>query len=266
MNRNYKICIFLVLIAVVSIFCPVYAAQAEKATSSSAGHDWTGIYTGIHFGYGWDIGNTKVEALPTAAIFVNLQNTKIEPDVNGIFGGAQLGYNWQKNIFVLGIETDFSASGISGTKTISPITQDNGTPYPGAGNNISLKEKIDWFGTLRLRAGITPIKKLLLYGTGGMAYAHIKTMTNTDFRPIGTEQYRGSSNETKIGWTAGAGAEYALTKNWSIKTEYLYYDLGSQSNTANPSIPFPPGAPNYQVKYEWETSAHTVNIGLNYKF
>jgi opacity protein-like surface antigen len=54
----------------------------------------------------------------------------------------------------------------------------------------------------------------------------------------------------------------AISKHWSWKAEYLYYDLGNQSFTANPA----PANPPFQVAYRWQTKAHTFNTGINFRF
>jgi outer membrane immunogenic protein len=163
--------------------------------------------------------------------------------------------------FVIGIEADFSGSGISGSQTVSPIIQNDGTPFPGAGI-LTAHQHTNWFGTLRPRLGYTVTPSLLVYGTGGLAYGDVSYSANTDFRPNGAAFYPASFSKTKVGWTAGGGVEYAILKNWTVKAEYLYMDLGSESVIANPGISLRP----FRVGYEWETTANIFNIGVNYKF
>lgn len=265
--RNFSFFALLALTAAVLILSSSYALAQE--TEEGAGNaevlaapstiDWQGLYAGIHVGYGWGDAETTIDALPTPEQFINLAQTKMNPHPSGVIGGGQLGYNWQKNNFVFGIETDFSGSGMSKSSTYDSITQNTGASWNGT---TTTHQDTDWFGTLRLRAGLTPCNKFLIYGTGGMAYGRVNYSANADFKPQGTIEYPTSFSKTKVGWTVGGGVEYALTSNWSIKTEYLYYDLGSESKTADPS----PANPPFQVKYEWETNAHTVNLGLNYRF
>ncbi|MDD4955218.1 MAG: porin family protein [Candidatus Omnitrophica bacterium] len=241
------------------------AKEETKTESLSAPEtvNWKGLYAGLHAGYGWGDGDTRFNALPDPATFVNLGNTTLSTDPTGAIAGGQIGYNWQKNKFIWGLETDFSWSGLSGSDVRKPFSQHNGTSYNGA---LTAHQDTDWFGTLRMRLGFAPMPKLLLYGTGGMAYGRVNYYADSNFIPVGNEQYTKAMTKTRVGWTVGGGAEYALTQKWSIKTEYLYYDLGTQSGTADPSIPFPAGSPNYQVEYKWKTSAQTVNVGLNYRF
>ena len=86
---------------------------------------------------------------------------------------------------------------------------------------------MDWFATGRLRAGITPVDRLLIFGTFGFAAASVdlKTVANNETPTLTT-----SNEDTYYGWTAGAGAEYAITHNIRIKADWLYYDLGSASH------------------------------------
>lgn len=118
-------------------------------------------------------------------------------DIDGFLGGIQAGYNYQlSGPFVIGIEADIQYSNIES----SVFT-------------------LDYFGTVRARAGFA-VDQFLLFGTGGLAYGR------------GTYEIGGLSNDqTNVGWTIGAGAEYAIDLNWSVKAEYLYVDLGSETYT-----------------------------------
>jgi outer membrane immunogenic protein len=251
--KSGRLCICLVLGVLMLTFGAVPVCQAAA--------DWQGFYGGVQFGYGWGKADTDVTPLPTAVQFINLKPTTEDPNPKGVVGGLQAGYNHQMGKIVVGAETDFSLSDMRGSKDISPIIQNNGTPYPGNGK-ITVHQDTIWFGTLRLRFGIAPIPKLLLYGTGGLAYGHVQYEANTDFRPVGTCRYPASFSKAKLGWTLGVGGEFALSRRWSVKVEYKYYDLGSESETVYPI----PANPPFQEKYKWETIAHIGNIGLNYRF
>jgi outer membrane immunogenic protein len=122
-------------------------------------------------------------------------------------------------------------------------------------------EDTDYVGTIRARAG-GAWGRLFLYGTGGLAYGRVNYAAETDFRPFGTAHYPAAFSKTKIGWTVGFGAEYGINRHWSWKTEYLYYDLGKETVTADPASPLPP----FQVMYTWTTTAHTFNTGFNYRW
>ncbi len=222
-------------------------------------YSWTGAYVGGHFGHGWGRANTTFTPLPTAQQFINLAPTTLRPDPRGFHGGGQAGYNWQSGRLVIGAEADLSWSRMGGTAIVTPITQITGASLQGS---LTAHQDTRWFGTLRGRVGITPTPRLLIYGTGGLAYGHVNYSANADFRPQGQFQYPASFGKTKTGSTGGFGAEVALPgDHWSWKAEYLYYDLRKESSNGNPVPVHPP----FQVAYTWETKAHTFNTGLNFR-
>ncbi|MDG4877509.1 porin family protein [Mesorhizobium sp. WSM4935] len=198
-----------------------YAADVLQEAPVAASFDWTGAYIGVNAGGGF--GTFKHTATGTP--------TSIDVSSSGFLGGVQAGYNWQSGQVVYGVETDFQGADIKGDLSF-PITL--------------LKTKVDWFGTLRARIGYTPVDRFMIYGTGGLAYGHFKT-------DIGVPAVSGS--KTKAGWTIGAGAEYAINTNWTIKSEYLYTDLGKAD-----VITVGPDTLTDKIAF------HTVRIGLNYKF
>lgn len=245
---------------------PAAATPATPSSGSSSGtYSWTGFYAGGHVGYGWGNGDTFVNPLPTATTFVNLAPTRLHPDPSGIVGGGQLGYNYQRGHLIVGAEFNLSGTGMDGSITQTPIIQNNGTVFPGAGF-LAAHQSTSWYGTVAPRLGVTLSQHLMVYGTGGLAFGHVNFSATSDFRPVGTEQYPAAFDKTKKGVALGAGAEFALSRRWVVKGEYLYYNLGDEHFTANPLPPFPPGAPNFQVKYDWKTTASTINFGVNFRF
>lgn len=253
-----------VLLAAISEAPARTAAVPAPPPMASSSFHWTGFYVGGHFGRGLGNGNMIVAPLPSAATFVNLGPTKLHPDPSGKLGGIQGGFNLQRGVVVYGVESDYTFSDMNGTRIVSPIVQNNGTPFPGAlpGNNITAHQDTDWVGTLRARIGATPIPRLLLYGTGGLAYGHVTYFGSTDFRPVGTEVYPAFIEKTRTGWCAGTGAEAGIMNHFTARFEYLYYDLGDQVLTANPVPPLPP----FGIRYTWATSAQIVRGGFNFKF
>ena len=231
--------------------------------SSSGRYDWQGFYLGGHLGYGWGKGDTKLTPLPDAATFLSLAPTTVKLRPRGAGGGFQGGYNWQYGKLVIGDETDFNWSSMKRSVRVSPIIQNNGTPWPGTppGNDIVTAQDAEWFGTLRGRIGVA-FNRILVYGTTGMAYGRVVNTANTDFRPAGSIQYPAALKRTSTGWTAGGGIEIGVRKYFSFKSEYLYYDLGNASVTANPT----PVNPPYRLNYTWGAKAHTWNIGFNFHF
>lgn len=175
---------------------------------------------------------------------------------NGFVGGAQGGYNWQSGCTVLGIETDWSWSAL---KT-SELNLDGDQP---TADTLNVENKLRWFGTTRARAGVV-VDNLLLYVTGGVAYANFKrNFTYFQDGPAHANVF--SSDSTKIGWTAGAGAEWAFANNWTLRGEFLYMGFEQDRVTAagdGNGI----GAAGVNYRLDSQDSVWVSRIGLNYRF
>lgn len=173
----------------------------------------------------------------------------LNPD--GVFGGIQAGYNLQRGSFVYGIETDIQGAGTSDSSSSAGISK-NG-PI-----DISAKTSADWFGTLRGRLGVNT-GNALFYATGGLAYGNANqqfTLTGTG-API-VDSLALKKDETRVGYTVGGGVEYLLGRVWSVKAEYQFIDLGSDSlsGVSAKGVPF--------TTSELDTYYHTVRLGVNY--
>ena len=236
------------------------AVKAPPMAAPVAIYNWTGFYVGGNIGYGWGQADNNFFPLPSPAQFVNLAVQDLNSDPRGVIGGGQIGYNWQRGKFVYGFEADIQGADVTGRVTVTPIIQNNGTPFPSG--FLASGERLTWFGTVRGRFGFAPVDRLLLYVTGGFAYGNVDYYSETNFRPVGTTQYLASFSNTKIGWTVGAGGEWAFANNWSVKAEYLFIDLGNQNAVVNANPLLPP----FQVAYSWKTQEHIARVGLNYKW
>jgi outer membrane immunogenic protein len=119
----------------------------------------------------------------------------------------------------------------------------------GGGGNTFLsiamvtgEQKINWFGTLHPRVGFLVTDNLLVYATGGLAFGHVSSTTTLSETTICTVALGcpvtntgvGSASSTRVGWTVGGGTEWALNNRWSLKTEYLYVDLGDLTYANSP--------------------------------
>jgi outer membrane immunogenic protein len=171
---------------------PVYVTPAFS---------WTGFYAGINGGYGWG-GSTSFSAPFASTSF----------DTSGGLVGGTLGYNYQMNQIVFGVEGDIDASWIKGSSICGGLT---------------CETKNSWLGTARGRVGYA-FDRFMPYVTGGAAFGDVK---NT-ITPIG------SASQTRAGWTVGGGLEANLYGPWSAKVEYLYVDLGSGAPVAGSSADF----------------------------
>jgi outer membrane immunogenic protein len=226
---------------------------------------WTGFYIGGNAGYGWGNADTDFDPLPDPVTFASLRPTTLSPDPGGFIGGGQLGYNYQWKWLVLGAETDFQGSDIEGHDTVSPFINNAGAPS-AAGSFLFAHERIQWLGTVRGRIGFAPVCRLLIYGTGGFAYGNIDYSANTNFGNPPNSTYPVEFTDTRTGWTAGGGFEYALSNHWTLRAEYLHYDLGDASRTQNQLTAGVPQGPPFFVRYNFDTSGEIVRAGFNFKF
>ncbi len=239
--------------------------------------NWTGFYIGGNAGYSWGRSNTDV------SFFNTVTGAPIVPpagsilsngfDMNGGIAGGQAGYNWQASNWVFGLEADLQWSGERGRSAFScAATIAGGVCLPGltflppgaTGANFALDRSLEWFGTVRGRAGVSVTPQVLLYATGGLAYGSIKTSgAFSGFNPNGgVVTAFGSSSQTRVGWTIGAGIEGMITRNWSAKLEYLYVDLGSY-NSATVSLA-PASLIGVNVNSRFTDSI--LRAGINYRF
>jgi len=226
---------------------------------------WTGFYFGGNAGYGWGNADTHFEPLPDAVTFFDLEPTKLSPDPSGFIGGGQLGYNYQWGKWlVLGLETDFQGTDIEDHDRRGPVEDFFGLGVNSPDSFLEAHERIQWLGTTRGRVGITPWCHWLFYGTGGVAYGNVDYSANTNFANGVT--YPVDFSETNVGWTAGGGIEYAIGHHWTVRVEYLHYDLGGQDRTQNQRfLGVPTGNPVF-VHYNFDTNGNIVRGAVNFKF
>jgi outer membrane immunogenic protein len=228
-----------------AVKAPVY-----KAPPLVAACIWCGWYIGANAGGSW--------SSDTAAYTQAQNNGAAAADItsSSAVGGGQIGYNWQMGSLVAGIETDFDGRHSQGT--VNGLT-------PFAGNTIdqvNASQTQNWFGTVRGRIGWAT-GNFLFYGTGGLAYGNVED-SYTEIR-VTTGQARSlSDSTTRIGWAAGAGVEYAFTKNLSAGVEYLHLDLGTDTlvNPASTSA----GLSFATSQTSFKNTSDMVRAKLNWHF
>ena len=121
-------------------------------------YNWTGLYIGIQGGYAW--GDTEHELSGIAASTGDFR-------IKGGLVGGTVGYNYQVNSIVFGIEADYSWSGIKGNA--GPLVV--GTYGCGLGPQGCVTE-VERFGTVRGRLGVAA-NQFLIFASGGWAYGHV---------------------------------------------------------------------------------------------
>lgn len=176
----------------------------------------------------------------------------------GVFGGAQLGYNYQFGSFVVGVEVDGEGSSVEGAKSARGGSRLNFS-------QVTAASKVDAFGTARGRVGYA-FNRFLVYGTGGVAVAHV----NYNVLITGSNNQRALNTQiqddnAKFGYVFGGGVEYAITNNWSVKAEYQFIGLGRDELTA-PFRRRAGQASGFTAVTEETPQFQTVRIGANYRF
>lgn len=240
------------------------AAAIITATSSFAGSmdksvapapvpecDWSGFYAGLH------VGLANLQAKFTDLDYYEGYDTRVFEDTN-FTGGGQLGYNWQFGAAVIGIEADgaYLNTDIHRRTIFADINETN----PDYQDDIA---KVDLMGTLRARAGLA-FQNALIYVTGGVAYAHGEWteayVNNLNGPPNETDTYW-YGDDWRWGWTGGAGIEYMLGCNWTLRAEGLY------TNLLEDTVPGTSDYTPYEAyRYEFDDELWTVRVGLNYRF
>jgi outer membrane immunogenic protein len=219
------------------------AAFAKEGVRILALFNWSGFYAGLDAGGAWYDGGSIVTSSNVAAIIPPANIVAIptsSSNSSSFTAGGLTGYNYQIGRIVLGAETDFNYIDLKsqrmGSTTITlPLPCPVCVSFPETLSAASYN-KIDWYGTMRARLGFLPFDRLLLYGTGGLAYGKVETskLESAVFSGglITNRFWLGDNSDIKLGWTAGMGAEYALTAQITVRAEYLYVDLGQSSATA----------------------------------
>jgi outer membrane immunogenic protein len=257
------------------------AALLTGPASADGPSRWTGFYAGLHAGYGWgkhegtgvyswtdNNGDHALNVLDPETGHINLQ---------GATGGGQLGFNIQSGALVYGLEVDGSWSGLSGDKTfISDDGNDGSTDY-----TWRIKTDVDWLASVRGRIGGLLTPTFLVYGTGGVAFAGVNSdETVVGFPPQALNHETtvlASSNQNVVGWTAGVGAEWLISPNWTVQAAWHYYrfdDVDSHfKGTAYPTKAPCAGAPSPNCSFAYDQDSfpgsleiNTFRVGINYKF
>jgi outer membrane immunogenic protein len=271
---------------------------------------WTGFFAGLNAGGTWSNNNSaRITTWPLInglALFswVTLNGKVASSSTNGYIGGGQIGYNWQLPVgsatFVTGLEADIQGVGANGgQKTTNALWNPQAIYCCSFWNSTTVSSNLQWLGTVRGRIGYLVTPSLLVYGTGGLAYGGLNfnfSQTQTEFvvfpsnygpcpgspslscngpTPINISPGSAGYSATMVGYTAGGGVEWMFFPNWSLKAEYIYYNLGNVETTlflrgyplgyvaasgAQPGPPYVASTAKYSV------AGNIARAGVNYHF
>ena len=246
---------------------------------------WTGFYVGINGGFAWGNSSVAYAANDPAAQAGTcggagapkgqcIASTNFRRD--GAVAGGQFGFNWQVNShWLVGAEADYQWSNLDGSAN-SPFRLGN-----VGSTNMVASQTVESFGTVRARAGVVLTPPLLLYGTGGFALGQVHENLNvpgiaTKGLPAtggfsysctaGVPCFAGSASKTLLGWSAGAGAEYAITSNLIFRTELLYVHLSAPTATVTATAAAAGTTPASFAAGFSSVYFAVLRAGLNYRF
>jgi outer membrane immunogenic protein len=241
---------------------PVYKAPPPARVFS-----WTGCYLGAQVGA--SRGHTDFSTSnPSFFQVFSATGEAIRVDTSGVLGGGQVGCDWQlAPNWVIGIEGAAAWANIKGSTDVAPA--------PGVTTG-ALNAKTDFLASVTARVGWT-WDRWMFFGKGGVAFAHDKySFDGQTFIPgcftqtgpvVCLVQFTGTpfaynASQTHVGWTVGAGVEWAFLNNWSAKLEYDFYDFGSrQYGFVDSTGNFPQVVP-----VSIDQTIQTVKFGVNYRF
>lgn len=215
-----------------------FAADVVTA-EPPAGFIWSGGYVGINAGYGWG----SADAVDLGGNFFQEDaGQTLDVNTDGFLGGVQAGYNWQSGAFVYGVEADLGYLGVRGDNFVVEDPDNFGST------------KLGVYGDLTARLGYAA-DTLLIYAKGGAAATHYKVsygdLDGGDIDPDNSASKSGG----RFGYTVGGGVEWAISEKWTTKLEYQYFDFGKVGLADI-------DGDDAKVKID----AHTIKIGLNYRF
>ncbi len=260
-----KICLSLAGIFVAgSLFAgPMPAEKNVTPMAPVPECNWTGFYIGINAGVGQlDSGFTDRSDWES---YATRQFTE-----TAFVGGGQIGFNYQWQDLVLGIEADASGSTADIKRHSTDYYPENNAEYPPYAEGYVDRAQIDFMATVRGRLGISfNNNRALLYATAGGAYAHGTWDTYYYYyhQAYGTYyEGRWRGDEDRWGWVGGFGFEYALNCHWSLKGEGLYYWFAEDTTTNDLAGSQYVPANGYDYKQTFSDTLWTYRVGLNYKF
>ena len=229
----------------------LYGGGGLKDGPVYALYNWSGFYAGTNSGGA--IGTaTASDPLGPSIYGDNVTSS-------GSFVGAQAGYNFQMQRWVLGLEVDADWAELDG----------NNTCLAFSGNYVSAdcRVKTNALGTIAGRIGYTfgPEGRSLLFVKGGGAWAANEVTISNNYE-YWLQNQRNTTNYTQWGWMVGGGVEHVLTPLWSVKAEYNYLGFGDANATFPRSVYYPPALITAGGTASVNDQMHVFKVGMNYHF
>ena len=245
---------------------PLVSKDAGPALLPALGApmNWTGFSIGASTGATW--GTTR-QLTAISGNFFGFQAFpatvgRTDPHSAGVYAGGQIGADYQFGQYVIGVAGDIGFANAKGARGCQPRVGD--TFF------YNCETQVDMLSTATARAGYA-FDRTLIYVKGGAAFADVteRLKDNTGGQPLAflapIANFRSAAVSTDaFGWTLGAGFEYAITRNWTAKAEYLHYELEAKRGNYPLALAF--NFPNNGVAQSARHSGEIVKIGVNYRF
>lgn len=244
MKLSHVSCQVAALVIAILPFSPsLHAADlvGPSVIAAPLGFNWTGFYVGANIGYGHDFSSWRFPGLAAS----NNRNG------GGLIVGGQLGYDIHlANQFVLGVE---------GSASWADVRASGACPNPA----FSCRADTSIYADASLRLGYA-YERFLPYIKGGLSITKRSAATILDQLP----NVRATDGpDIDIGYTVGAGVEYAVNGHWSLKAEYNFVGIGEGSTNFIPASQFIPGIGTVNfTNVRQRSSDHLIKVGINYKF
>jgi outer membrane immunogenic protein len=282
------------LLAVTLCALPIAASAADLPVKARPFvpvpvSDWSGVYVGGEAGYGWGKQTTnytdpgfcfEFEEGGDCRTFGSLSGDPVYfPDASidsikqkGWLAGAFFGAQKQWGSWVLGIEANMDAANINGSASTSVTNTylvDYDSGFFTTNHTLAGTSTVDMLGSVRGKVGFVPAPAWMLYGTGGLAFAHVKNSATDSFSyltPWGASGTTGGSVSgatSLFGWVAGVGVDYKVMQDagssWVFGVEYLHYQFDSNTFTLNDGFGF-------TTSFNGKQSVDTVVGRISYLF
>jgi outer membrane immunogenic protein len=244
-------------------FCSAPALAADMAVKAppppvlppTPVYSWTGFYIGADVGGMWTNSNANW-LLPTTTV-PSGTNISAGTDASSFIGSLHAGYNWQfAPAAVAGVEGDWSLTHAGGSWSQPPNATFSGPE--------TMSSTLDWLASIRGRLGVLVAPNLLAYATGGAAWGKLDYAAAVTCYPGCVPPYSVSSafSNTADGYVVGGGFEWAMTMNWYIRAEYLFYHLDSSQSVVATTPVYP-----HPSVFNWSnTDISLGRVGVSYKF
>ena len=224
----------------------VFAADLPRRSAPAAAplpvFSWAGAYVGGSLGFVRGAGKTS-----------DLDNydysLTYQTSANAALASVNAGYNFQIGNLVYGVEADIGLTNAAGK------IEYYGPSWPSCA--YCSKNEISSLGSVRARLGYS-FDRALVYVTGGLAFGKVNNFWA--FNHEAANDDTASESKWRAGWALGAGVEYAIDRNWTVRAEGTYYDLGSKTMVTADG--------GFKIGYAFKSSntASVARVGLNYKF